>query len=289
MSIRGHVSVLETPNLARVGALNAPEPNGMEVLANCTDLQGVFLDGLEEAYGGLWFDGYIGRVNLGQMVQTDAPITIRARSPMSIDSTLQDAGVLDLSGEFEAINFSDIATAESLTITTTSSTKCASNLVEVYSTLNSPREASFCSEDTASPSSSTSSLGEGLDDLLNNDDDERSSTRWTPPSFEDVYGDRDDDKGSSPRNHGIPTAVIVLIPVIVGVTCCGLAWCCASKCATKRKEKQQQQGQQESSGDLEASIQQVQPAVVRDPHEFSNDLPPPYSVDTPTQERSRYF
>ncbi|KAL6228662.1 hypothetical protein BDW75DRAFT_226512 [Aspergillus navahoensis] len=294
-SIRGHVSRFETPKLEKVGTPNAAEPNGMEVLANYTDLQGVYLVSLRNLYGGLVLDGYI-----SGMVKTDATIAIRAESPMSIYSGLQDAGVIDLSGKFEAINFEDIFTATSLTISSSTQIRCPSSLVEAYNKINYPSEATFCSNSNgATSSASTSNLGEALDDLLETDeaDHEESSTGSFYPSYEDLFGNDDDDKPSSPRNHGVPTAVIVLIPLIVGATCCTAAWCCVGKCGAARRV-QQQQGQGGDAGgaggDVEASIQHVQPAVVRDrygygAHELSNDMPPAYSVDTPTQERSRYF
>ncbi|KAL3461026.1 hypothetical protein BJX64DRAFT_261931 [Aspergillus heterothallicus] len=290
-SIRGHVSRLETPLLEKVGVPNAPEPNGMEVLANYTDLAGVYLVSLRELYGGLLLDGHISGVNLNGMYETNATLTIRAASPMDIYSGLQDAGVIDLSGEFRTLNFEDIFTATSLSITSSSIIQCPSSLVEVYEKINYPREATFCSNGGAS------SNGNALDDTLDNDEDDDQGTSYSNfPSFEDYFNDDDDD--DKPRSHGIPTPVLVLTPLIVGVTCCTVAWCCFGKCRTARRERQMQaQGNiGGGGGDAEPSIQQVPPAYIRDRYGngqgangFSNDLPPTYSVDTPTRERSRYF
>ncbi|KAL2821217.1 hypothetical protein BJX63DRAFT_259675 [Aspergillus granulosus] len=297
ISIRGHVSRLETPKLEKVGTPSAPEPNGMEVLANYTDLQGVYLVSLKELYGGLLLDGYISGVNLNGMSKTDATIKIRAGSRMSIYSSLQDAGVIDLSGEFEAINFEEISTATSLTISPTITAQCPASLVDVYNKINYPREATFCSNSSGATSSgSTSNFSEDLNDLLTNEgDDEEASMGSIFPSYEDVFGD-DDNEPSSSRSHEFPTAVIVLLPLIIGVTCCTAVWCWARRRgAAKRAQQQRRQGNAGGAGgDVEAPIQQVQPAVVRDRYghgvdEFNNDPPPAYSVDTPTRERSRYF
>ncbi|KAL2829579.1 hypothetical protein BJY01DRAFT_124232 [Aspergillus pseudoustus] len=284
-SIRGHVSRLETPKLEKVGIPNAPEPNGMEVLANYTDLSGVYLVSLEELWGALLLDGYISGVNLNGMYATNATTTIRAASPMSLYSGLQDAGVLDLSGEFEALYFEDLFTATSLSITSDSIIECTTSLVDVYNELNYPREASFCSNGATSNQS-------------NDDDDDDNSSTWpTVPSYEDYFGARDDDNTS--KNHGVPTAVIVLLPVFAAVACFTAACCCVGKRGFAKRERQGQRQVADSpggDGDVEAPIQRAQPAVVRDRYghgyglnEFSNDLPPAYSVDTPTQERNRYF
>jgi hypothetical protein len=102
-------------------------------------------------------------------------------------------------------------------------------------------------------------------------------------------------------------------------------FCCVTKCGRRRESRELREalahergrggngngngnatgvGGGSGGGDVEAAVQVVQPAVVRDRYsggaeadnarpyglyETTDDLPPAYSVDTPTRERSRYF
>ncbi|KAJ0421367.1 hypothetical protein BJY00DRAFT_282596 [Aspergillus carlsbadensis] len=328
MSIRGYVSRLETPELRTIGRRDTAETetalSGMEVSANYTDLKAVNLIALEELYGGLVLEGNISGVSLGVMTETNATITIHSSSSMWISSSLKTAGVIDVSGELETINFVNLASAQSLTIDSTTTTTCPSNIIELYESLNSPAKATFCDDGSTSTSDSSSS-------------DSSSSTGYTFPTFDDLYGDSDSasaSSSSSPRNHGIPTAVIVCIPLFTFCGCVLAAFCCATKCGRRRESRElrealdHERGQRgdapgapgaAAGGAVEGRIQVLQPAVVRDRYsghgaghatvhghgqehgngndnprpyglyETTDDLPPAYSVDTPTRERSRYF
>ncbi|KAL3451133.1 hypothetical protein BJX65DRAFT_269020 [Aspergillus insuetus] len=330
MSIRGYVSRLETPELKTLGRHGTAEieRSGMEVHANYTDLEGVELAALEKLYGELVLEGFISGVSLGVMAETNATIIIHSSSSMWISSALETAGSIDISGELETINLVNLISAQSLTIESTKTTTCPSNLIEIYETLNSPSKATFCDDGptSTSTSTSTSNLGDPLDDLLDSDSDD-SSSGYTIPSFDDLYGDSSSSSSSSPRNHGIPTAVIVCIPLFTFCGCMIAVFCCVTKCGRRRKSRELREALAHergrggdgntrgvgaraggAGGDVEASIQVVQPAVVRDRYtngngaghghgnarpyglyETTDDLPPAYSVDTPTRERSRYF
>jgi hypothetical protein len=226
------------------------------------------------------------------------------------------------------LNLVNLVSAQSLTIESTTTTTCPSNLISLYENLNSPSKATFC--DDGSTSTSTLNLGDALDDLLDDDD----SSGYTIPSFDDLYGDSDSSSPSSPRNHGIPTAVIVCIPLFTFCGCMIAVFCCVTKCGRRRERTELREalanergrrgdgnglalgvgtgGGSGVGGDVEAGVQVVQTAVVRDRYtsghglgqgagagagngrpyglyETTDDLPPAYSVDTPTRERSRYF
>ncbi|THC92442.1 hypothetical protein EYZ11_008084 [Aspergillus tanneri] len=58
-SFRGYLSSLSTPNLEVLGSPGGPDPGGMEVQANYTDLSGVYLSSLDKLYGELLLDGHI--------------------------------------------------------------------------------------------------------------------------------------------------------------------------------------------------------------------------------------
>ncbi|KAL2855227.1 hypothetical protein BJX68DRAFT_231789 [Aspergillus pseudodeflectus] len=103
MSIRGYMSRLETPELKTIGTRDSAgtERSGMEVHANYTDLKGVELVALQKLYGELVLEGFISGVTLGVMSETNATITIHSSSSMWISSSLETAGVIDISGELE--------------------------------------------------------------------------------------------------------------------------------------------------------------------------------------------
>ncbi|KAL2784937.1 hypothetical protein BJX66DRAFT_315860 [Aspergillus keveii] len=323
MSIRGYVSRLETPELKTLGTPDSTETeterSGMEVHANYTDLEGVELVALQKLFGALVLEGFISGVSLGVMAETNATITIHSSSSIWVSSSLEIAGVMDISGELETLNLVNLVSAQSLTIESTTTTTCPSNLIEIYENLNSPSKATFC--DDGPTSTSTSNLGDALDDLLDDDD----SSGYTIPSFDDLYGDSDSSSSSSPRNHGIPTAVIVCIPLFTFCGCMIAVFCCVTKCGKRRESRELREAvahergrggnigaARTGAGDVETAVQVVQPAVVRDRYttghghgqgagagagdarpyglyETTDDLPPAYSVDTPTRERSRYF
>ncbi|KAL4749226.1 hypothetical protein BDW72DRAFT_195047 [Aspergillus terricola var. indicus] len=127
------------------------------------------------------------------------------------------------------------------------------------------------------------------------------------PNFEDLFPDSSEDSSSS---HSFPTAVIVLLPLITGVTMMAGIWCfvvkrgARSRSRTIAKEQEQQsspRGDGDGDGETMIHLQQIPPVAVRPGerhagvgNEVGNgvgngveDAPPPYSVAVQSAERSR--
>ncbi|KAL2819258.1 hypothetical protein BDW59DRAFT_151555 [Aspergillus cavernicola] len=138
LNIKGPIRSLLTPNVEAIGS------GGMWVEARYEDLPGVLLPSLARLGARVSLSGHIKRVDLGGMQETNASITIKAESPVEINSALQNAGDIDLSGELQAVNFDDISHATEMSINSTTLSQCPPSLVEVYRELNRPREAEFC-------------------------------------------------------------------------------------------------------------------------------------------------
>ncbi|KAL4986065.1 hypothetical protein BDW68DRAFT_179153 [Aspergillus falconensis] len=90
------------------------------------------------------------------------------------------------------------------------------------------------------------------------------------PKFEDLYPDSSGADDSS--SHSVPTAVIILLPLITGVIMMAGIWCFAVKRGARRKpqtlvKEQEQQsslrGDEDAAGELLIQMQQVPPVVVR--------------------------
>ncbi|KAL4999500.1 hypothetical protein BDV10DRAFT_164953 [Aspergillus recurvatus] len=150
LRVIGHVRSLSTPKLE---ALGEPEEiarpkevpqGGLLVVANHTDLSGVFLPSLRELHGRFALDGHISTIDLYGIGYTDATITVNAASPVEIYSALEQAGEIDIRGDLAVINFTNLTRAAKLDIVSDFEVHCPASLIHAYRNINYPDEPSFC-------------------------------------------------------------------------------------------------------------------------------------------------
>ncbi|KAL4908714.1 hypothetical protein BDW74DRAFT_72515 [Aspergillus multicolor] len=152
LAVFGHVRSLSTPNLEFLGEaeeLAYPREvttGGLRVVANYTDFSGIFLPALRELHGTLAVEGHISIIDLYDLAQTDAEITVNAASPVEIYSALEKAGEIDIRGDLAVINFTNLTRATALNIAPNPNTKlhCPADLIHTYRNTNYPDEPSFC-------------------------------------------------------------------------------------------------------------------------------------------------
>ncbi|CEL10587.1 hypothetical protein ASPCAL13704 [Aspergillus calidoustus] len=147
MYLTGQIASVYTPELQMIGA--------MYVRACNTTLPAVDLPCLSDS--GRWWrstpahinlSGPINRINLGRLQRIDGNIVVNAEVPVRIESSIKWAKRLQLSGELEALNFSQFRSAGALAISSNIRANCSSNLIHVYRNYWPSREATFCNEES---------------------------------------------------------------------------------------------------------------------------------------------
>ncbi|KAL3465611.1 hypothetical protein BJX64DRAFT_49990 [Aspergillus heterothallicus] len=139
----GQIKSLSAPNLERVGDPSGG-PRGLQVEANYTAMEGVFLPSLQELYSKLTLTGHVSALDLGGVTNSSADISITAASPIEIYSRLEYAGDIDIHGELAVINLTNLTTTPSLNITSTTQATCPASLIQVARFFTRPDEPSFC-------------------------------------------------------------------------------------------------------------------------------------------------
>ncbi|KAL2814871.1 hypothetical protein BDW59DRAFT_17663 [Aspergillus cavernicola] len=293
MSIKGHVNILDTPNLEALGVRSNAAPRGMEVHANYTDLSGVYLTSLEELHGELLLDGHIEAINLNGMYETNATITIRATSPVEIYSGLQDAGIINLSGELSSIGFEDIFQAETMNIESNIASQCPISLIQLYRQLHYPDEPTFCNSGSLSHAGpNTYTYTATSEPTSTSTSTTTSMLDWYYPTAGQSDSDSDSDSGRSGRP---PTAVIVLLPLLVGVALLTGIWIFAVRKSRtmvreREREREREMGMGDSAGTPMQEIRhEIRPGGLQGQEQQGSGVgvggveiaPPPYSREPP--------
>ncbi|KAL4876387.1 hypothetical protein BJY04DRAFT_223175 [Aspergillus karnatakaensis] len=138
LGVRTYIRSLVTPKLEVIGS------DGMDIVAEYADLPSIDFPSLTSIKGRLDISGYIQRINLGLANETSRSITINAKSPVEITSSLINAGDLNITGSIKALNLPSFLRAESLHINSTIKFHCTPALINLYRFRQKPREADFC-------------------------------------------------------------------------------------------------------------------------------------------------
>ncbi|KAA8649461.1 uncharacterized protein ATNIH1004_002132 [Aspergillus tanneri] len=290
ISVAGYWTNLSTPNLEVLGSPGGPDPGGMEVQANYTDLSGVYLSSLDKLYGELLLDGHITGINLNGLQQTNATITVRASSPVEIYSGLQDAGIINLSGELEAINFEDIFTAKELNIDSSTISDCPSSLIQLYRKLHYSYEPAFCTSNRFSHVRGDSNPSSGTDQTHVASTTPLSILTWSSPDISfPTFAASVPDRDTGPH---VPTAIIILLPIIMGFSMMIGTWLCFARRKARGDEAEGARGlsagvrmegldSEARQGEWQQQQQQLQLQQQGLGVSGVDEAPPPYSMERP--------
>ncbi|KAL2814107.1 hypothetical protein BJX63DRAFT_431510 [Aspergillus granulosus] len=143
----GQIKSLSTPLLEVLGDPQG-RPRGLQMEANYTAMEGVFLPALRELHGQFAIHGHVSAVNLGDLKSTSAPITIQAESPIEVYSKLENAGKISIQGELAVLNFMNLTTATDMDIVSERTVSCPEPLIDIYRYFSKPDEPDFCSNES---------------------------------------------------------------------------------------------------------------------------------------------